>query len=182
MTCLRFVPWNGEDKDFLLIWPIKYPKGCWSYVGKTGGAQILSLQPPDATGPNCLGSEGRAIHELMHALGIFHEQSRSDRDRFVKIMWDNIIPAFKSNFEKQSLINTTYNFEYDYESIMHYGKNYFSKGKGKQTLLTKMQGVKIGQRRAMTKTDCLKINDLYNCLDNPKLTKKYYTICRILGI
>lgn len=80
-------------------------------MGKTGGTQIVSLQPPDSTGPNCLGSEGRALHELMHALGIFHEQSRADRDRFVKIHWDNILPAYKSNFEKQSLANTTYSFE-----------------------------------------------------------------------
>ena len=27
MTCVRFVPWNGEDQDFLLIWPVKQPKG-----------------------------------------------------------------------------------------------------------------------------------------------------------
>lgn len=92
MTCVRFVPWNGKTKDYLLIWPIKYPKGCWSFVGRFGGAQILSLQPPDETGPNCLGTEGRAIHELMHALGVFHEQSRWDRDKFVKVHVDNIIP------------------------------------------------------------------------------------------
>lgn len=92
MTCVRFVPWNGKTKDYLLIWPIKYPRGCWSFVGRFGGAQILSLQPPDETGPNCLGTEGRAIHELMHALGVFHEQSRWDRDKFVKIHIDNIIP------------------------------------------------------------------------------------------
>lgn len=109
MTCIKFRKWNGKEDDFLLIWPIKYPKvsfsferrknceitlinlqGCWSFVGKTGGAQLLSLQPPDETGPNCLGGEGRAIHEMMHAIGIFHEQSRSDRDRFVKIHWDNV--------------------------------------------------------------------------------------------
>lgn len=93
MTCIRFVPWNGKTKDYLLIWPIKYPKGCWSFVGRFGGAQILSLQPPDSTGPNCLGTEGRAIHELMHALGVFHEQSRWDRDKFVKIHVENIIPS-----------------------------------------------------------------------------------------
>ena len=77
MTCLKFVKWDGKNEDFLLIWPIKYPrvslslslkiesliilffiKGCWSFVGKIGGPQILSLQPPDETGPNCLGGEG----------------------------------------------------------------------------------------------------------------------------
>lgn len=124
MTCVKMVPWNGKAKDFLLIWPIKFPKGykqravrdleqpelqndsiftflhlhvshrrCWSYVGKFGGAQIVSLQPPDARGPNCLGKEGRAIHELLHALGIFHEQSRADRDRFVDVHTENVIPG-----------------------------------------------------------------------------------------
>lgn len=34
MTCVKFVKWNGKQEDFLLIWPIKYPKGCWSFVGK----------------------------------------------------------------------------------------------------------------------------------------------------
>jgi Astacin (Peptidase family M12A) len=52
----------------------------------------VSLQPPDENGPNCLGGEGRALHELMHALGIFHEQSRADRDDFVKISLENVIP------------------------------------------------------------------------------------------
>lgn len=28
MTCLKFVKWNGKVDDFLLIWPIKYPKVC----------------------------------------------------------------------------------------------------------------------------------------------------------
>lgn len=91
MSCVDFVPWDGVAKDFLLIWPMKYPAGCWSFVGRIGGPQLLSLMPPDRRGPNCLGNEGRAMHEIMHALGIFHEQSRYDRDRFVKVLWENII-------------------------------------------------------------------------------------------
>lgn len=184
MTCIKFIPWNGKDKDYLLIWPIKYPQGCWSYVGKIGGPQLIGLQPPDHRGPNCLGDEGRAIHEIMHALGIFHEQSRADRDRFIKIHWKNILPGFKINFQKQSLKNTTYSFEYDYDSIMHYGKNYFSKGKGNDnpTITSKIVGKKFGQRKTLSKTDCLKINDLYKCLDTAHYKQKYYGICRILGL
>lgn len=72
------------------------PNRCWSYVGKNGGAQIVSLQPPDDTGPNCLGGEGRPIHELMHALGVFHEQSRADRDKFIKVHLENVIPGSSS--------------------------------------------------------------------------------------
>ncbi|KAG5318105.1 ASTA protein, partial [Pseudoatta argentina] len=98
MTCIKFVPWDTKAKDFLLIWPIIYPKGCWSFVGKFGGAQILSLEPPDEKGPNCLENEGRAIHELMHALGIFHEHSRTDRDMYIDIHYDNIIPGKLINY------------------------------------------------------------------------------------
>lgn len=63
----------------------------------------MSLQPPDKSGPNCLGVEGRAIHELMHALGVFHEQSRWDRDKFVKIHEENIIPREFSTDHYKSL-------------------------------------------------------------------------------
>ncbi|XP_046399504.1 hatching enzyme 1.2-like [Ischnura elegans] len=183
MTCIKFVPWDGKRKDFLLIWPIKFPKGCWSFVGRTGGTQIVSLQPPDRQGPNCLGGPGRAIHELLHALGIFHEQSRADRDKFVKVHFDNIIPQFLVNFDKQSLKNTTYSFEYDYDSIMHYGENFFSKGRGMPTITPKHPGARLGQRKALSKTDCLKVNELYGCLKKSAAdSRRYHTICNVLGL
>ncbi|KAG5893010.1 hypothetical protein JTB14_037203 [Gonioctena quinquepunctata] len=176
MTCVRFVHWDGKAKDFILIWPTKYPEGCWSFVGRYGGAQLLSLQAPDKNGTNCLGTEGNAIHELMHALGFFHEQARWDRDRFVTIHEENIIPKYESEFEKQSKDNTTYSSEYDYDSIMHYGEFYFTKEKGKPTITPKQPGVKIGQRKGMSKRDCLKVNDLYGCFKDPRSTMNYYDI------
>ena len=93
------------------------------------------------------------------------------------------LPEFKNNFDKQSLENTTYSFEYDYDSIMHYGKYFFSKGKGKPTITPKTPGVKtLGQRKALSKGDCLKLNDLYGCFDKPRLRRKYYFLCQFMGI
>ena len=58
---------------------------CSSYIGRHGkGGQSVLLN--DA----CL-DKGTVLHELMHAAGFWHEQSRSDRNDFVKIHWDNII-------------------------------------------------------------------------------------------
>jgi hypothetical protein len=52
---------------------------------------------------------------------------------------------------------------------MHYGSSFFAKEKSKPTIIAKMKGEKLGQRKALTQTDCLKVNDLYGCLDDLKM-------------
>ncbi|KAK2906157.1 hypothetical protein Q8A73_010100 [Channa argus] len=85
-TCIKFVQ-RTHEANFLDIQP-RY--GCWSFLGQIGGSQTLSLQSP-----GCMWS-GVAAHEFMHALGFVHEQSRSDRDHYVTIVWKNIIPGMLS--------------------------------------------------------------------------------------
>jgi hypothetical protein len=57
-------------------------------------------------------------------LGFFHEQSRPDREDYVKIIYENIKPDMITNFEfyPTSVINT-FGFPYDYSSIMHFGQS-----------------------------------------------------------
>ncbi|KRX13477.1 Zinc metalloproteinase nas-4 [Trichinella nelsoni] len=154
-TCIRFVP-NKKHKyrDYVYIEPID---GCYSYIGRVGGEQPLSLTS------NCI-QEGVIIHELLHALGFIHEQSRSDRDKYVRVLWQNILPGMESEFEKysdQDLDNL--GFEYDYESIMHYEKEAFSRN-GRATLLPLKSGSELmGQRNGLSAKDILKINKLYAC-------------------
>jgi hypothetical protein len=57
---------------------------CYSSVGRKTGGQILNL------GPGCF-TEQIILHELLHALGFWHEHSRTDRDNYVDIKYNNII-------------------------------------------------------------------------------------------
>ena len=66
--------------------------------------------------------DGTIYHEIMHALGVIHEQERPDRDDHVFIDYDNMMDGAKSQFEKarRGSINY-YGVPYDFSSLMHYG-------------------------------------------------------------
>jgi len=155
-TCVQFIDVTGNTTSVKTYLHIKKLSGCWSYVGRVfTGEQELSI------GQGC-EYDGIIIHEFMHALGFYHEQSRSDRDDFVTIMWENIKTDKYNNFKKQlSEAVQTFKTEYDYGSVMHYGKNAFSKN-GLATIVPR-KNVSIGQRIGFSNLDLQEINALYQC-------------------
>ncbi|XP_020514430.1 high choriolytic enzyme 1-like [Labrus bergylta] len=151
-TCLRFVPRKNEY-DYISI---ENKAGCFSNLGRTGGRQVLSLNRQ-----GCL-YHGIIQHEINHALGFQHEQSRSDRDNYVRINWENIDPQMAGNFHRESTNNL--NTPYDYSSIMHYGRTAFSIQYGKDSITPIPDpNVQIGQRKGMSYWDIMRINLLYSC-------------------
>ena len=82
------------------------------------------------------------MHEFMHALGLFHMQSRPDRDQYVEIKWDNIQQGKEGNFQKCSSC-LTYNVGYDAKSFMHYRSYYFAIDNSKPTIESKVLISKI---------------------------------------
>ncbi|MCC7015408.1 MAG: hypothetical protein IT454_22810 [Planctomycetes bacterium] len=90
-----------------------------SYVGMIGGAQQLTLANWE--------SRYIIVHELCHALGFWHEQSRWDRDGFVSILWANIQANLSHNFNAyQATEWLTTATPYDFDSVMHYHRCAFS--------------------------------------------------------
>ncbi len=147
-TELNVRPRSSSDKDYVLFKDTG--SDCSSYIGRIGGAQAIQVA-------DC--GRGSIIHEMLHAAGFYHEQSRGDRDSYITIVWDEISPAYKSNFEKRDGRGQDIG-GYDYGSIMHYSSKAFSKS-GKPTIIPKQAGVTIGQREGMSTGDRAAISQLY---------------------
>jgi hypothetical protein len=123
-TPAQFVPYS-QHEDALVF---EQGRGCKSYVGKIGGHQPIIIEP------GCQTQE--ILHEMMHALGFVHEQSRTDRDSFIKMKWENIDEQYKINFDIvpatfMALVPYT---NFDFNSIMIYAPTIFSKGSGLPTM------------------------------------------------
>ncbi|XP_062987372.1 meprin A subunit beta [Elgaria multicarinata webbii] len=154
-TCIDFKPWEGEA-NYISVFK---ESGCWSSVGnRRKGKQQLSI------GANC-DRIGTIQHEFLHALGFWHEQSRSDRDDYVTIMWDRIQAGKESNFNKYDDKTSDFlNVPYDYTSVMHYSKTAFRNGT-EPTIVTNIPDFidVIGQRMDFSEYDIQKLSRLYNC-------------------
>jgi len=153
-TCVSFVPKTDEDKNYVVF---KDGKGCSSSVGRKGGEQSIHL----AYGCKRIGT---VMHEMMHSLGIIHEQSRSDRDEFIKVRYENIKKDLVHNFRKYDYLESrNMDIPYNYNSVMHYSNTAFSKN-DKRTLESKVDPeLKFGQRKQLTHYDLKQIAHLYPC-------------------
>ncbi|CAF4985960.1 unnamed protein product, partial [Rotaria sp. Silwood1] len=157
VQCILFRPKVSSDVYYITI---RNGAGCSSYIGQNTG--ITMERTVSLNYPGCF-DDGRMMHEFIHTLGFYHEQSRPDRDSYVKVNWQNIQTNMQSNFQKyDNTVVNTLNTPYDYASVMHYGKTEFSNNT-LPTIEPLQANIKIGQRYKLSPTDIQEIRQFYSC-------------------
>ena len=99
-SCVRFLP-RTDQHDYVDIIPGN--GGCYAYspYWDGGGRREIGLEQSWCV------SQYVVVHELLHTLGVRHEQQRPDRDDYVTVHWDNIQVDFASNYFIETWVDTT---------------------------------------------------------------------------
>jgi len=121
---LHFIPWTTQA-NYVLVSQQSNLEGGFSAVGMIGGQQSLTIGPTS-------WNHATVCHELGHTLGLVHEHQRSDRDNYVTVFTNDIVPGDEGNFVllPDSLNQTAY----DFLSVMHYSRNSLSISPSDDTL------------------------------------------------
>ncbi len=131
---LQWVPASGQANQVNFAFTAGGNGSCESFAGMQGGTQSITGSA------NCTTTT--ILHEMGHAVGLYHEQSRADRNNYVNYMEQNIDKPNHGNF------NVTVPFVgsglYNYASIMEYGPFSFNKDGVSPTLETIPAGMVLG--------------------------------------
>ncbi|KAF8361128.1 nas-29, partial [Pristionchus pacificus] len=157
-TCINFRPRTNEVQYLNFV---GNGDGCWSSVGR----DTKSGPQPVSIGAGC-SHFGVTSHELAHALGLFHEQSRYDRDRFVTLNTNRVPRRLLYNFAKIGDDElTTYSLPYDVGSVMHYAPTEFAIDRRFPALTSVDPNLQfaMGNLYGPTFVDVALLNVHYNC-------------------
>jgi hypothetical protein len=160
-TAIRWVP-RTTQSDYVVLQPTSY---CNSYLGRIGGAQPINLE----RNGNCA-----VAHEMGHALGMEHEQSRPDRNSYVVVHYENVQSGQEPQFDIVNGQDTS--GTYDVHSLMQYDSMAFSKN-GQPTILLPSGG-RIDYAWNLSPQDIAWINHHYTTYPIPPRSAS----CGFIGV
>ncbi len=147
-TPIRFAPYTDQSNY------VRFrvgDSGCFSAIGMTGGEQSVQLSPGCTT--------ATIIHEIGHTAGLWHEQSREDRDRYLTLNLDALDPVSRIQWEAH-ITDGDDQGPYDFASIMHYGTGLYDAG-NVPVAETKPSGIPTGQGDGLSAADIDGVLRLY---------------------
>ena len=151
-TPIRFVNPQGQSDGIIFKLAEEH---CYSYLGRVGGYQPIFLAE------ECRGPQ--IIHEILHALGFIHEQSRMDRDKYIEIDWEAIQPGYELQF---TIAPPTFMFAiegspFDYKSIMLYDSRAFAKDPEVPVMQSTTEKKIEPTQEGLSQIDIERINNIY---------------------
>ncbi len=145
---IHFIPRTSES-SYLNIGSFG---GNYTYAGQIGGSQTLSIYNWDQHYIIC--------HELMHAMGRYHQQSRTDRNTYITVNYNNIYSDCHGQYD---IYSSSYYTAYDFDSLMHYGQ--WDCSTGNQTMTCKPgyeeHQNQMGQRSHLSVSDIDTVEIMY---------------------
>jgi uncharacterized protein (TIGR03437 family) len=141
-TPIRLQPRAGETDYARFVRSPLTTGVCSSAVGRRGGSQTVTLED-GCTAP-------AIIHEIGHTVGMWHEQSRIDRNFNVTVLYENIAKTLAGNYSIEATGQDLAGYEYG--SSMHYRPFSFNVD-GRLAMESVPPGIPMGETSGMNAGD-----------------------------
>ncbi|CEF59693.2 Astacin-like metalloendopeptidase [Strongyloides ratti] len=156
-TCIKFKEVDSEfsDKQGLIFLEDIV---CSSNVGLINP----NKSQPIKLSSYCYDKVELILHEIGHALGLIHEQSRSDRDEYISVDLNNVEDNEKHNFQIMNYSSyRNYSTQYDVKALMHYKPTDFAKNTKKPVITSRLHNAyqkNMGYSTKMTFNEIKQLN------------------------